>query len=90
VRLPDREEPASAREIDEIHPEELELAIVLIARDALRITAEEITLRAARLFGWQRRGSGISRTLQMTVERLVARGMLEQMGSDWLAAAPDC
>jgi hypothetical protein len=58
VRIP-TEDPETRREIRHLPAEELHLAICHIVADAHAITHEDLSLRVAHLFGWQRRGPDI-------------------------------
>jgi hypothetical protein len=54
-------------------------------KDARRIDREELSVSVARLFGWGRRGHGITRALEHVVARLSKEGMIIDTGAGWLA-----
>lgn len=64
------------RTVDQIHPDELALALLRFAQDARSISHDELTVRTARLFGWGRRGPDISAAMNRVLERLVKEGRL--------------
>ena len=68
----------SQRDVQDIPPSELGLAVRLFVIDARSISAEELMVRAARLFGWNRRGSEIARALDSAVEAQIRDGWLEK------------
>jgi hypothetical protein len=67
---------ACRREVEHVHDHELALALANLVRDAGGITADELTTRVARLYGWTRRGPEISTRLHALVARLVDNGTL--------------
>ena len=87
VRVPTEEEPGSAREVAEVPPGEIEQAVLGVVSDALRIEREELSVHVARLFGWARRGTGISNAIDGALERLIARGDISDVGRGWLGPA---
>ncbi|MBC7645370.1 MAG: DUF3320 domain-containing protein [Thermoleophilia bacterium] len=81
VRVPTADE-ATKRAVDEIPPGELELALLLTARDAGALDADDLTMQVAKTFGWTRRGAEIQATLDARLEALVARGSLTRAGTN--------
>jgi len=81
VRVPTADE-ATRRAIDEIPPGELELALLLTARDAGIIAADDLTMHVAKTFGWTRRGAEIQATLDARLEALLTRGSLTRSGAN--------
>jgi hypothetical protein len=75
VRTP-TEDPRSHRDIAEIPHLELALAVEMLVNDARSITPDELTTRVARLFGWNRRGPDISKTLDLVVQSRLDQGSL--------------
>ena len=67
---------ACRREVEHVHDNELTLALTNLARDAGEITHDELTTRAARLYGWTRRGPDISTRLHTLIARLITNGTL--------------
>jgi len=67
---------ACRREVEHVHDNELTLALTNLVRDAGGITYDELTVRAARLYGWTRRGPDISSRLHTLIARLIATGTL--------------
>jgi very-short-patch-repair endonuclease len=73
---------ACRREVKHVHDHELMLALTNIVRDAGGITHDELTTRAARLYGWTRRGPDISTRLDALVARLIGNGTLTDNEDD--------
>lgn len=80
VRVP-ADDDATRRSVEEVPAGELELALLLTARDAGAVSRDELTMRVSKLFGWTRRGTGIQTALDARVDALLQRGELEQDGS---------
>lgn len=79
VRRPSSKQE-SRRTIDEVALEELKLAVVNLVRDSKRATRDELTREAARLFGWQRKGSEIAEGLEKAVRSLLRGRVLVRDG----------
>jgi len=77
ARVPFNDENA-ARPVDQVPGGELDVAVEGFARQALRVSEEELTRQVAWLFGWNRRGPEIQRALLDSVERLVDQGRLSE------------
>jgi hypothetical protein len=73
VRTPTR---ACQRTIEQVHDHELTLALVGLVRDAASISQDELTTRAARLYGWTRRGPDITSRLGALISGLLAQNIL--------------
>ena len=86
VRVP-TDDDATRRAVDEIPSGELELALLLTARDAGRIEADDLTVYVAKTFGWTRRGAEIAATLDARLDALIGRGALLRSGSTVSPAA---
>jgi len=71
VRHPNPNDGESRRAIDEISPEEISLAIKSLVRDSLSIERDSLLQYVARLFGFERAGYQIQKTLQTILEELV-------------------
>lgn len=71
-----------SRAVDRIHPAELEAAVLTLIRDVGGMGQDEVMLRVSRLFGWNRRGPDITRTLSVIVEGLIGTSRLVRAGDD--------
>ena len=67
---------ACRRDVKYVHDDELMLALTNLVRDVGGITHGELTTRAARLYGWTRRGPDISTRLDALIARLIGNGTL--------------
>lgn len=63
------------RSVSQVHASELDLALVRIVSDAGGIGEEELTIRVARIYGWERRGPDITAALRERVYSLLDRGL---------------
>jgi hypothetical protein len=64
------------RDVEHVHDQELSMALANLVRDAGGITHDELTTRAARLYGWTRRGPDIATRLHTLIAGLLANGTL--------------
>jgi hypothetical protein len=64
------------RAVEQVHDQELCIALLNLVRDAGGITHDELTTRVARLYGWTRRGPDIATRLHTLIARLLANGTL--------------
>jgi REase_MTES_1575/Protein of unknown function (DUF4011)/AAA domain/Protein of unknown function (DUF3320) len=64
------------RDVDQVHDEELTLALVNLVRDTGGISRDALTARVARLYGWTRRGPDITARMHTLIDRLLAAGTL--------------
>ena len=64
------------RTIQQIHPEELQLAIALYVTDSRGISADHLVNNLARLYGWTRTGANISAAIEAEIEYLLETGNL--------------
>jgi hypothetical protein len=85
VRVPTADD-STRRSVDEVPAPELELALLLTARDAGRADADDLTMAVSRLFGWTRRGTEIQQTLDARLEALLTRGALRRDGASIVPA----
>jgi hypothetical protein len=69
VRVPDPADPETRRDIDDIAPEELDLAIARLRETSAGITDEQLITHVARILGFDRTGERIRTAL---AERLAA------------------
>jgi very-short-patch-repair endonuclease len=70
----------ASRELALIAPEEIELAIERVVRDAYGIESSQIAPAVARLFGFQRLTDDMRQHIDPLVERMVAAGRLTRQG----------
>jgi hypothetical protein len=75
VRTP-TDDARSHRDVVELPHVELALAVDMLVNDARSITADELTARVARLFGWNRRGPEIAKALGLVVQSCLNQGSL--------------
>jgi hypothetical protein len=61
---------------EQVHVEELALAVLLLVRDAGGAPRSEVIQGVARLFGWARTGATVDRRISEGVAEMVARGAL--------------
>lgn len=87
VRVPSGHDPSTRRDVNEVHPDEIALAVAGFVADSRRIDREELSLLVARLFGWGRRGAGIARAIDRAADRLLEAGGIVEVGNGWLAPA---
>lgn len=85
VRTRSADDERTSRDVAEIPSVELALAVLNVVHDARRIDREELSVSVARLFGWGRRGNGITRALDHVVTHLLKEGLIVDAGSGWLA-----
>lgn len=67
---------AGSRPIDMISPEELQLAVMLVAEHSIGAPAENVIVRVAELLGFERRGPRIQRALENALDDLTEAGRL--------------
>ncbi|WP_413334508.1 DUF3320 domain-containing protein [Brevibacterium sp. GP-SGM9] len=60
------------RKVEQIHLDEIAVAVRRMLDDAGALTREEVSLAVSRLFGWTRRGSNVEGRIYEAVELLVA------------------
>ena len=68
--------PACERTVDQVHDDELALALVSFVRDAGGISRGELTARIARVYGWAGRGPDITGRMGALISRLRRSGIL--------------
>lgn len=64
----------AVRNIAHVSPEEQELAIAVVLREALSLPADELVVHAARALGYARTGADIDRSLRSAVQRGLVAG----------------
>ena len=75
---PPGDNPDAQRSIDEVPPIELQEAVHQLVKDALSVDRDELSREVARLFGWNRRGSDISATLDDAIDDLIEADVLQE------------
>ena len=78
--------PACERTVDQVHDDELALALVSFVRDAGGISRSELTARIARLYGWAGRAPDITSRMGELISRLRRSGVLA--GDEQAVTAP--
>ncbi|MEV5766021.1 DUF3320 domain-containing protein [Micromonospora sp. NPDC052213] len=76
-----------SRSVEQVHDDELTLALTNLVRDTGGVSRDELSTHVAKLYGWNRRGPDISRRLEQLIERMVADGVLITNGHS-LSADP--
>ncbi|MFD6260455.1 DUF3320 domain-containing protein [Micromonospora chalcea] len=71
---------ACSRSVEQVHEDELMLALTNLVRDTGGVARDELSAHVAKLYGWTRRGPDISRRLELLMDRLVADGVLSING----------
>lgn len=74
VRIPDKGD--EQRTIEMIAPQELELAVQLVALNTIGLTKESLLDETARALGYQRKGAKIQTALRRTFDSMVKKGMI--------------
>ncbi|WP_319462731.1 DUF3320 domain-containing protein [Micromonospora sp. RTP1Z1] len=64
------------RQVEHVADRELDLAITNFVRSGGTVNHDDLMTAAARLYGWNRLGSGITARLTMIINRLLANGTL--------------
>lgn len=59
------------RKVEQVHLDELALAVVLTIRDVGAITKSDVTQGVARIFGWTRTGALVERRINEAIDRLI-------------------
>jgi very-short-patch-repair endonuclease len=86
VRVPT--EASGVRTVEQIPPEEVELAIVNVVADAVVANDENLSTEVSRLFGWRRQGADIQWALESAISRLLAVGIIERTPEGALRSIP--
>ena len=68
-----------------VPPHELSQALRRLCEDAHSIDHDELTVRAAAIFGWKKRGKDINAALNRAVQRLLDDGVLQETSDGRLA-----
>ena len=75
------------RPVSQVPPEEIDLAVLGIVRDARVVDGEVVSQAVARLFGWRRQGADIQAAVLAAVSRLLSDGRLVAVGDGLLRTA---
>ena len=70
VRVPDPDDPDARREIDEIPPEEIDLAIARLREASAGLDDEHLIAQVARVFGFDRAGGRIRAVIEQRLDRI--------------------
>jgi len=81
VRIPDDDNPETIRSIEHIPPEEIQAAMMLITKLAVGITKESLIKETARLFGFDRTGDHIVRSILREYNKLIKSGDIKRNGN---------
>ncbi len=79
VRTPTAD-PKTERVVGRIHITELAEAVCRVVSEGHLVTRDEITLRVARLFGWERAGSDIQSGIKTAIARAVQKRQIARVG----------
>lgn len=79
---------AGHRTIDMISPQELQLAVFLVAEHSIGASREDVIARVAELLGFERRGPRIQKALEDAMDALIARELL-RMENGKVQVVPD-
>jgi len=88
VRMPGGNQLAQ-RPVAQISRTEAKLAVQHIIADAQRVSRDELTFEACRLFGWNRRGPDIAAALDGALDALVREGLIVEAEGFLRATAHD-
>ncbi len=72
VRIPDQADPRTRREIDEIAPEEIDLAIARLRESSAGVEDDQLISQVARVLGFDRAGGRIQAVLQARLAAIAA------------------
>jgi very-short-patch-repair endonuclease len=70
------------RKVGWVPPAELDLAVLLLVRDARTMGVADLSTAVARLFGWRRQGSDIQAAVSASISRLEQAGSLVNDGGE--------
>jgi very-short-patch-repair endonuclease len=72
--------PPSSRKLELVPPEEIGLAVILIAKESYGITRQELTNAVCELFGFTRITEGMLQVVDGIIEQLLGKGSLIKQG----------
>ena len=73
------------RTVAQMPPDEMDLAVVNLTRDAVTVEDEALVGAVCRLFGWRRAGGDIQAAVQTSVDRCLRAGALVRQSSGVLS-----
>jgi hypothetical protein len=76
VRVPKERDPTSFRDIDQLPPREVAVAVTSLLDDARGLASDELVVSLARLFGFKRTGAKIRQAIEEVVRSLVDEGLV--------------
>lgn len=68
------------RRVEQVHDDELAVAVTMLVRDAGAVSRAELVQAVARIFGWQRTGQIVDASLSRVIDDQVLSGKLEETG----------
>lgn len=80
--------PEISRKVDQIHTDELALAVMMTTRDVGAATRNEVIQGVARAFGWARTGSLVERHINDAIDHLAALGTVIDTAGTLTPAEP--
>jgi very-short-patch-repair endonuclease len=83
VRVPQPGVVESERTVDEIPPEEIDLAVMRVVETAVQLTDSDLRVAVARVFGFNRTGDLIGAMIGNRLEHLAAAGKIAVEGEGW-------
>lgn len=89
VRIPSETAEGSERTITQVPPDELRLALTLLLADAGSVSEDDLSFHVSRLFGWGRRSSAMSATIERLIEELEIEGVVLRIGDRLAPGAPE-
>ena len=73
--------PYQTRSVDQVHGNEMELAVRNVVRDARGANRAEVVEAVSRASGWNRTSAAIATAISATIDRLTATGELDVNGA---------
>ena len=70
MRTPDPSEPETRREIEQIPPEEIDLALAKLREASGALDDEQLMIQVARVLGFDRTGARIQKVLKQRLRRV--------------------
>jgi hypothetical protein len=76
VRLPVKNVPESKRDVEHIPPEEIEKAMLFIAKYSIGINSESLLTETVKVFGFNRTGENAREVMQEIYRRMLSDGKI--------------